>query len=88
MVPEVDPDEVRGRYGEEDGRAGRQARGAGAFQRACAEQGLRISRYFGNSPKLRMVTHNDVTRADVDAALGVVAAVLAPARSKVATPAD
>ena len=61
---------------------------AGAFQRACAEQGLRISRYFGNSPKLRMVTHNDVTRADVDAALGIVAAVLAPARAKVATPAD
>ncbi|MGH2450837.1 MAG: GntG family PLP-dependent aldolase [Candidatus Limnocylindria bacterium] len=52
----------------------------GAFQKACADQGLRISRYFGNSPRLRMLTHNDVGRAEVDAALRVVAGVLAPAR--------
>jgi threonine aldolase len=61
---------------------------AAAFQKACAEKGLRISRYFGNSPKLRMVTHNDVTRADVDAALAVIASVLAPSRQRIATPAD
>ena len=53
---------------------------AGAFQRACAERGLRVSRYFGNSPRLRMLTHNDVGRADVDAALTVVAGVLASVR--------
>lgn len=58
---------------------------AGAFQRSCAERGLRISRYLGSSPRLRMVTHNDVTRADVDAALAVMSAVLSPVR--VATPA-
>ena len=61
---------------------------AGAFQKACADRGLRISRYLGNSPRLRMVTHNDVSRADVDAALGIMAAVLAPATHAVATPAD
>ncbi|MBM4434393.1 MAG: aminotransferase class I/II-fold pyridoxal phosphate-dependent enzyme [Chloroflexi bacterium] len=58
---------------------------AGVFQRSCAERGLRISRYLGNSPRLRMVTHNDVTRAEVDAALAVMSAVLSPGR--VATPA-
>jgi threonine aldolase len=58
---------------------------AAAFQRACAERGLRISRYLGNSPRLRMVTHNDVSRADVDAALAVMSGVLSPA--KVPTPA-
>ena len=52
----------------------------GAFQRACAERGLRISRYFGSSPRLRMLTHNDVSRADVDAALTIVSAALAPSR--------
>ncbi|MDE3194082.1 MAG: aminotransferase class I/II-fold pyridoxal phosphate-dependent enzyme [Chloroflexota bacterium] len=61
---------------------------AGAFQKACAERGLRISRYLGNSPRLRMVTHNDVSHADVDAALEVMATVLAPAARPVATPAD
>jgi threonine aldolase len=49
---------------------------AGAFQKACAERGLRISRYLGNSPRLRAVTHNDVTAADVDAALEIARAVL------------
>ncbi len=61
---------------------------AGAFQKACAERGLRISRYLGNSPRLRMVTHNDVSRADVDAALRIVSGVLAPSRRAVAAPAD
>ncbi len=61
---------------------------AGALQRACAERGLRISRYLGDSPRLRMVTHNDVTRADVEAALRIVAEVLAPARQALPTPAD
>jgi threonine aldolase len=54
---------------------------AGAFQKACAERGLRLSRYLGNSPRLRAVTHNDVTRADIDAALEIAAAVLSKERS-------
>jgi hypothetical protein len=33
---------------------------------------------------LRAVTHNDVTRADVDAALEIVAAVLSTSRAPVA----
>jgi threonine aldolase len=57
---------------------------AGAFQKLCAERGLRFSRYLGNSPRLRAVTHNDVTRADVDAALEIVAAVLSTSRAPVA----
>jgi threonine aldolase len=57
---------------------------AGAFQKACAERGLRISRYLGNSPRLRAVTHNDVTRADVDAALEIAASVLSKTRTPVA----
>jgi threonine aldolase len=57
---------------------------AGAFQKACAERGLRISRYLGNSPRLRAVTHNDVTGADVDAALEIASAVLRQARTPVA----
>jgi len=61
---------------------------AGIFQRTCAERGLRISRYLGNSPRLRMVTHNDVSRADVDAALRVMSEVLAGARRGVPTAAD
>jgi threonine aldolase len=59
----------------------------GALQRACGERGLRISRYLGNSPRLRMVTHHDVSRADVDAALAIISEVLAGRRSPVATPA-
>ena len=50
---------------------------AGAFQRACAEQGLRLSRYLGDSPRLRMVTHRGVSPGDVQAALTIVARVLA-----------
>ncbi|TMC31813.1 MAG: aminotransferase class I/II-fold pyridoxal phosphate-dependent enzyme [Chloroflexi bacterium] len=49
---------------------------AGAFQKACAEKGLRVSRYLGNSPRLRAVTHLDVTRDDIDAALEIARAVL------------
>jgi len=56
---------------------------AGAFQKACAEQGLRISRYLGNSPRLRMVTHADVSRADVDAALAIMNGVVADQRQPV-----
>ena len=54
---------------------------AGAFQKGCAERGLRISRYLGNSPRLRAVTHNDVTAADVDAALEIARAVLSRTRA-------
>ncbi|HVE69424.1 MAG TPA: GntG family PLP-dependent aldolase [Solirubrobacteraceae bacterium] len=57
---------------------------AGAFQRACAGQGVRFSRYLGNSPRLRAVTHNDVSREDIDAALAVMSRVLAGAREPVA----
>ena len=53
------------------------AQDAGAFQSACAEHGLRISRYLGNSPRLRMVTYADVSRADVDAALAIMSRVRA-----------
>ena len=57
---------------------------AGTFQKACAERGLRISRYFGSSPRLRMVTHYGVERAHVEAALALVGEVLAGARRRVA----
>ncbi len=56
----------------------------GAFQKACAERGLRVSRYLGNSPRLRMVTHSGITAADVDAALEIIGAVMSPARTPVA----
>jgi threonine aldolase len=56
---------------------------AGDFQKACAERGLRISRYLGNSPRLRMVTHANVSRADVDAALSIMSAVLSGKREPV-----
>ena len=49
---------------------------AGDLQKACAERGLRISRYLGNSPRLRMVTHANVTRADVEEALAILRGVL------------
>jgi len=49
---------------------------AGTFQKACAEKGLRISRYLGNSPRLRAVTHVDVTTEDIDEALEIVSGVL------------
>ncbi len=57
----------------------------GAFQKACAERGLRISRYLGNSPRLRAVTHNDVTAPDIDAALEIARAVLSKTRAPALT---
>jgi threonine aldolase len=56
----------------------------GAFAKECAEKGLRISRYLGNSPRLRAVTHHDVETKDIDDALAVVASVLSKARAPVA----
>ena len=56
---------------------------AGAFQKACAERGLRLGRYLGNSPRLRAVTHVDLSRDDIDAALEVARAVLLDARAPV-----
>ena len=61
----------------------RGAMDAGDVQKACAERGLRISRYLGNSPRLRMVTHANVGRADVDAALSIMSAVLSGKREPV-----
>jgi len=55
----------------------------GAFQKACAAEGLRISRYLGNSPRLRAVTHLDVTSDDIDAALEIARGVLAGGRAPV-----
>jgi threonine aldolase len=56
----------------------------GAFAKACAENGLRVSRYLGNSPRLRAVTHHGVETKDVDDALAVVASVMSQARAPVA----
>lgn len=61
----------------------RTAMDAGELQKVCAEHGLRISRYLGNSPRLRMVTHANVSRADVDAALAIMNAALARTRQPV-----
>jgi threonine aldolase len=58
----------------------RAAMDAGDFQKACAEHGLRVSRYLGNSPRLRMVSHANVSRPDVDAALSIMSAVLSGKR--------
>src|SRR5881628_256210 len=52
---------------------------AGAFSKACAENGLRISRYLGNSPRLRAVTHHGIETRDIADALAVVASVLSQA---------
>jgi threonine aldolase len=56
----------------------------GAFAKACAENGLRVSRYLGNSPRLRAVTHHGVETKDMDDALAVVASVMSQARAPVA----
>ena len=56
----------------------------GAFTKACAERGLRLSRYLGNSPRLRAVTHYGIERSDIDDALAIVDAVLSRARTPVA----
>jgi threonine aldolase len=55
----------------------------GAFQKACAEKGLRISRYLGNSPRLRAVTHLDVSSDDIDAALEIARRVVTGSRAPV-----
>lgn len=57
---------------------------AGSFAKACADQGLRISRYLGNSPRLRAVTHYGIERTDIDDALAIVEKVLSKARTPVA----
>ena len=49
---------------------------AGTFQKACAERGLKLSRYLGNSPRLRAVTHVDVSTEDIDAAIEIARGVL------------
>jgi threonine aldolase len=56
---------------------------AGAFTRACAERGLRISRYLGNSPRLRAVTHHDVDGSDIQQALVIVREILSTVRTPV-----
>lgn len=56
---------------------------AGDFQKACAERGVRISRYLDNSPRLRAVTHKDVSRADIERAIEVAGEVLRAARPAV-----
>ena len=60
-----------------------EAMDAGAFQAACLERGLRLSRYLGKSQRLRMVTHNGVGSADVAAALQIMSGVLARTREPV-----
>ena len=56
---------------------------AGSFQKACSERGLRVSRYLGNSPRLRAVTHLDLSPDDIDAGLDIARAVLAASRAPV-----
>jgi threonine aldolase len=56
----------------------------GLFAKACAERGLRISRYLGNSPRLRAVTHFGIEPADIDDALATISAVLSNSRTPVA----
>jgi len=56
----------------------------GAFVRACTDRGLRLSRYLGNSPRLRAVTHHGIERADIDEALAIVSEVLSGARAPLA----
>jgi threonine aldolase len=57
---------------------------AGAFVKAAATEGVRLSRYLGNSPRLRAVTHHGVESSDIDDALDVIAKVLSTARIPVA----
>jgi threonine aldolase len=57
---------------------------AALFAKACAERGLRISRYLGNSPRLRAVTHYGIERSDIDDALAIIEEVMSKARTPVA----
>ena len=57
---------------------------AAAFQKSCAERGLRVSRYLGNSPRLRAVTHYGIERSDIDDALAIIETVMSGARTPVA----
>jgi threonine aldolase len=54
------------------------------FVKAAAAEGLRLSRYLGNSPRLRAVTHYGVEAGDIDDALEVVAKILSTGRIPVA----
>jgi threonine aldolase len=54
------------------------------FAKSCAERGLRMSRYLGNSPRLRAVTHWGIEREDIDDALAIIEAVMSRARTPVA----
>jgi threonine aldolase len=56
---------------------------APTFVRSCAERGLRLSRYLGNSPRLRMVTHHGIERSDINDALTIVSEVLVATRAPV-----
>jgi threonine aldolase len=51
----------------------------GTFIKGCAERGLKISRYLGNSPNLRAVTHYGIDASDIDRALEIVAQTLSVA---------
>src|SRR2546430_2004508 len=57
---------------------------AAAFAKSCAERGLRISRYLGNSPRLRAVTHYGIERSDIEDALAIIEEVMSKARTPVA----
>ncbi|OLC21932.1 MAG: hypothetical protein AUH33_00840 [Chloroflexi bacterium 13_1_40CM_68_21] len=57
---------------------------AALFAKSCAERGLRISRYLGNSARLRAVTHYGVERSDIDDALAIIEEVMSKARTPVA----
>jgi threonine aldolase len=57
---------------------------AGAFAKSCTERGLRLSRYLGNSPRLRAVTHYGIERNDIDDALAIIESVMSRARTPVA----
>jgi threonine aldolase len=56
---------------------------AGEFVNASTAEGLRLSRYLGNSPRLRAVTHHGVDSSDIDDALEVIAKVLSLTRTPV-----
>jgi threonine aldolase len=55
-----------------------------AFVKSCAEKGLRVSRYLGNSPRLRAVTHHGIEKEDIDDALAIIEDVLSKSRTPVA----